>query len=180
MCLEPEGSSVVVYLQFRECASSPSHVGHHGHVIDLVESLGEWPVDNKLEKYGQAQAPYLFAIGRGVFPILDIKFEYGSDDHIFEGTDNGILIQWRVPPMAMFCLHQQLAACDRSGEDYSFYTFEQRMLSSSLTLGVTRDPFMAACRYFYLKKTFEGDFWHHSCRRGESPMEAAALICGPQ
>ena len=121
---------------------------------------------------------YVFAISRLVFPIFDIEVEHWPEDQIFEDFGDSIVIDWVVPPLSMAALYRQLVQLSNSSDDYSYYAFERSVRISAFTSELDRYAILDACRYFYLKGVFDQTFWHHLCRRGESPIEARPLICG--
>jgi hypothetical protein len=127
--------------------------------------------------------PLDLAIKHGLCPVLDVNPSPAPNsdrDHL--GLDDGIhnKKEWAASAEEMSALFNFLHQSFTDGRPYTYYQFEGRVKQHPITMNLTRDVVICACRYFFLHGVFDLAFWDQLCRRGESPCEADQIILGAE
>jgi antitoxin MazE len=108
---------------------------------------------------------YLYAWAEDVYPIMHESMEWHKP----------FAAAFSVSSEMMDHLSELLDKSWRRKEVLSFYKLEDYF---ELRLGQSdwsRASLMQACRYMYLERAFDQEFWKHVLKRGDHPMEAGSI-----
>ena len=108
---------------------------------------------------------YVYALDRKVYPYLhETDFHLPFEDHFDLKKDE-------IQNLSEFLDQKWL-----NKENLSFYDLESQYDARGSSTNWDRIKLLKGCRYLYLLKLFDDNFWKTLCKRGDSPCEAESII----
>ncbi len=113
---------------------------------------------------------YLYAWEASVYPLFS-----DTDGSVPSMPHEPYSDFFKIPKQKVkFLLKRFDDACDKE-ENLTFYKLEDELSIRSGTTGWERTDLLHICRYFYLEKSFNNNFWNILITPKEHPIEAESI-----
>lgn len=121
--------------------------------------------------YGEFSDGYLYAWGRGVYPLFD-----DTDGSVDKKPHELYKESFRVSESEVEYIIKRFNKAYDDKEKLTFYGLEDELhVYSHTTSGWTRGKLLRISRYLFLEEVYDESFWNNLTENGSCPAEAHSI-----